>query len=708
MTDQIPQAPVHPPRRKLQQRFSMIWFVPGIALAVALGIAWNSYNARGALIEIRFPNASGIVADKTELRYREVSVGKVEEVTFSDDLSQVIVHVRVDKSVEEYIDADSVFWVVQPKITTRGITGLETVLSGIYIEGSWDGVPGGLVRHFDGLPERPVARPDQDGVRVVLTSMTGRGLTEDTPVLYKGIEVGTIGKPALSPDGVRIIADAFIKAPYDDLLTTESRFWDTSGISFNLGTSGASIDVESLATLISGGISFETVVSGGDPVERDREFNVFDSQNEARDNLFDQSGADGGTLEISMVFSQNVSGLAVGAPVVLDGLQIGEVVGITGRVDPVQFGDDDVRLIVILSVHLNKLDAAPDSDDSEDETAAVISYFEKAVADGWRARLARTGMLSTKLQIEIARVPDAPPAEFEADGDPYPIFPSVESDLKSRFASSEGMMDRLSKLPIEDLMASAKRLLDNAARLVASEDIQKLPGDIRGTVGSIQSMVEDARGVISSPELQELPGRLTRIADEIASVLEEIDLREGGAKLVDAIEKVGATADEIASVAEGVPELLDSIKAVADNAASLDLSGLVAQAQSLVDSADKVLDSDSARALPASLKEALDEVAAALGELRAGGAVESVNAAFLSVENAAGSVEKAAADLPDLVRRAEAVLADAEAALATLSDSGELNREVKAMLRDVSRSAESVRSLMRLLERKPNALLTGR
>ncbi len=708
MTDQIPQTTLHPARRKLRQRMSAVWIIPAIALIVALSIAWRSYNARGALIEIRFQNANGIVAEKTQLRYREVAVGTVEEVTFTADLSQVIVHVRVDKDVEEYVDKDAVFWVVQPKITMRGVTGLETVLGGIYIEGSWDGIPNGLYRYFEGLPERPVARPDQSGVGIVLSSATGEGMAEDTPILYKGIEVGRIGKPSLSPDGIKILADAFIDAPYDKLLTTESRFWNTSGISFNLGPQGASIDVESLATLISGGIAFETVVSGGTPVDNEREFAVFDSQNDARDNLFDQSSSDGGTLELAMVFDQNVAGLSVGAPIILDGLQIGEVVGITGRIDPDQFGDDQVRLVVILSVHLNKLDAAPETDDHEHETAAVIRYFENAVADGWRARLAKAGLFSSQLQIEIVQVPDAAPATFEAKGKPYPIFPSVAADLQGNMASTEGFIDRLGNLPIEDLMNSAKAVLDNTAKFVASDDIQKLPADIRGTVGTIKDVFADARSVIGSPEIQALPARLNGIADELSTMLDQINQREGAAKLVDAIEKVGVAADDVATSVEGVPDLIERIKAVADNAADADLNGLIARAETLVASADKVIDTDAARALPQSLRSALDEVSAALKELREGDAIANVNSALSSVEKASGSIEQASAGLPDLVQRAEAVLHDAEQALATLSDSGQTNREAKAMMREISRAAESVRSVMRLLERKPNALLTGR
>ncbi|RYH08948.1 MlaD family protein [Tropicimonas sp. IMCC6043] len=908
MTDQIPDIPVQPAKRSLMQRVSIVWVVPLAALLIALGIAWQAYSNRGALIEISFQNASGIVAEQTQLRYREVSVGIVEKVTFSDDLSSVVAHVRLDKAVEPFVDSEALFWVVQPQVSARGVSGLETVLSGVYIEGSWDNIPGGLHQHFTGLPERPVARPDQKGTRIVLSSVSGKGLSEGGSVFFKGLEVGRIGRPTLSPDGITIEAEAFINAPHDRLLTTQSRFWNASGISFNLGPTGASVNVESIASLISGGISFETVVSGGDPVTDGVDFTVFGSQDEARENLFEGTGPEGGQMEMAMVFDQNVTGLQVGAQVMLNGLQIGEVVGITGRVDPEQFGDDRVRLVAVLSIDLGKLEAAPEADGTEERREAVLDFFVEAVADGWRAKLARTGLLSSALRIEITQEPDAAPAVFQRDAEPYPIFPSVTTDLKATGASAESLMKRVSDLPIEDLLASAKQVLDNAAKLISSEDMQQIPGDIRGTVEEIRGAVGDARGVIGSADIQALPARLTGIADEIGGVLEEVRQGEAVAKLTDAIEKAGDAASEIGTAAEGVPELLDKIEAVAAKAGELDLEGLLAQAEGLVDSARAVIDTESARALPdkvvaaidgvesavgeasslfaelnsakaadalaaalesvnaaaeeittvaeglpelltkveavadkataldiegllaqvkglagsarevldtdgaralpdtmvealkgvesavgeattlladmneagaaetltqaldkvnaaagdvetavadlpaliedfrkvaenaaqmdlatlseevtrlvesadaligteaarelpGALSAAFDEVGAALSELREGGTVENVNAALASAEKAADSVSQAATDLPELVRRAEATLREAELALAGLSDSGALNRQAQATMRDVSRAADSVRSLMRTLERKPNALLTGK
>ena len=121
---------VSPARPSVWRNLSFVWLVPILALALSLGLAWRSLADRGELIEITFANASGVTPGETELKYRDVVVGTVETVTFTDDLEKVLVRARVDKKVAPYLDTDTEFWVVRPQVTTRGVSGLSTVLSG--------------------------------------------------------------------------------------------------------------------------------------------------------------------------------------------------------------------------------------------------------------------------------------------------------------------------------------------------------------------------------------------------------------------------------------------------------------------------------------------------------------------------------------------------------------------------------------------------
>src|SRR6056297_3221328 len=165
MTDRpdIPQTPTVSARRSLWDRVSIVWLVPIGALVIALGVAWQTWSDRGPLITISFSSASDVSANQTELKFRDVTVGVVENVGFTEDLRRVEVQVRLDKEVAPYVDDRALFWVVQPEVSAQGISGLSTVLGGVYIEGSWDAEPGGTALEFRGLDSPPVARPDQEG-----------------------------------------------------------------------------------------------------------------------------------------------------------------------------------------------------------------------------------------------------------------------------------------------------------------------------------------------------------------------------------------------------------------------------------------------------------------------------------------------------------------------------------------------------------------
>ena len=99
MTDTPPPlTPASPVRktaaRAAQAGINVIWIVPIVALIVTLGIAWNAFRDRGSVIEIEFADATGITPGETTLRFREITVGGVEGVKFTDDLSRVVVSVR--------------------------------------------------------------------------------------------------------------------------------------------------------------------------------------------------------------------------------------------------------------------------------------------------------------------------------------------------------------------------------------------------------------------------------------------------------------------------------------------------------------------------------------------------------------------------------------------------------------------------------------
>lgn len=158
-TDTPTSVTIESARASLWERASIVWLVPLGALLIALAIAWNHWQSRGPLIEITFLNASGIRAGETEVKFRDVTVGLVERLTLESDMQNITAEVRLDKNVADYVDDGAVFWVVRPEVTTRGVSGLDTVLSGVFIEGDWDSTIGNAQFAFDGLETAPLLSP---------------------------------------------------------------------------------------------------------------------------------------------------------------------------------------------------------------------------------------------------------------------------------------------------------------------------------------------------------------------------------------------------------------------------------------------------------------------------------------------------------------------------------------------------------------------
>ncbi|WP_372840956.1 MlaD family protein [Phaeovulum sp.] len=696
-----PDIQITSARRSIMERLSIVWLIPVTTLLIALGVAWQSYSDRGPLIQISFESASGIKAGETVLRYRDVNVGIVEEVGFSPLLQEVYVSVRLDKTIAPFVDDDAEFWVVRPVVTAQGVSGLGTVLSGVFIEGLWDKTPSGLVTNHVGLANAPLLKVGETGLQVVMRAQGSAVLSEGTPILFKGIKVGQLGRPRLGGNGAEAVADAIIYAPHDQLISSSTRFWDISGFSFKIGSGGAELGFSSLASLISGGITFENILSGGERISDGAQFDIYPDEAAARASIFSDSS--GPTLELAVVFDENVSGLSAGSFVEYTGVRIGEVTSLRGIYDEAQFGDSRVRLLVSMEIRPERLGLAEGT-----TPAAALAFITDRVAEGLRARLATSSILTGGLKVELVQVDDAPPAAVVVPAEGMPILPSTANNIQDVAATAQGVLQRLNDLPIEELLGSAIVFLDNASELVASSDVQSVPGEIVG-------LIADARGVIGSDDVQKLPANLNALLAELQGttgdlrrILDQIEQADTVSRLLAAIDAASTASKDVGEAFTGVPELMDQLSALTRTASALPLEKLVTDITAIVNTANDLLASEGAKALPEVLASALAEVDAVLAELRAGGVVENANRTFASTADAADAVAAATEDLPALVARIEALIDQASTTLADFSGSSEINRDVRSALREIQAAASAVTSLSRALERRPNSLILGR
>lgn len=689
MSEPTPSQPVvEGPRKGLTRRISAAWLVPLAALAIALGVAYRTYSERGPMIEILFDSGEGITAGETRVKYKDFDVGLVESLDFTEDLSQVVAEVRLDAEIADFIDDSTQFWLVQAQVGPQGISGLQTVLSGAYIATAFDNQKGTRQTRFTALSEPPLTAPGAAGTRVILRAPQGGSVTVGAPVLYKRIGVGKVEKVDLSDAG-DVVITAFIDSPNDDRLTTATRFWNASGFSVNLSSAGASLDVESLAALVRGGIAFGTVTSGGEPISSEHEYRLFSDENEARVVILNEDP--GNALEVMTSFEGSVRGLQVGAVVQYRGIPVGEVSQIQAEVIRVG-GEPVVSVRGTLTLNPSRFGIPP----GEDPTAELLDLLEAGVENGLRARLATANILTGTLIVSLAEVPDAPPEAFDREARPYPEIPSASSSGDGLAETAEGLLARFESLPIEDLMNSITTLMASANRLITEPALQEAPANIG-------ALIADLRDLVASSELREAPAELNAILVSARRVVDEISEQQVAENLSAALQSAAEAARNVEGATQNLPGLIDEITSVAAEVRGLPLEDTVAAATKLVNDIDAIVNSEQVAAIPASVEASLAEVRGMLEDVRTGGAIEDINATAASirsvadelvaariaeqittilseVEATAGEVQTASAGFPalmenvetvsanvaalpldDLVTRAEAILASVEA-----------------------------------------------
>jgi paraquat-inducible protein B len=643
MPDTPPPPVIETPREGgPRRRISAVWLVPLIALIFSVAVAWRTYSERGPVIVIEFEDAGGIVAGQTAIRFRDVTIGQVEALNFSPDLQKVLVTARVARHMAEFIDADAQFWLVRPQVTAQGVTGIETVLSGVYIQAFFDSEPGASAERFVALTRAPLTPADQPGLRVRLRSPDGGSVSEGAPVLFKRVPVGKIELVELTPEG-DVLMDLFIDAPHDRFVTTATRFWNASGFSIQIGASGASLNVESLISLLQGGIGFDTVTSGGLPVEDDRIFALYASESAARQSALDDDI--GNRVTLSSIFDGSVRGLQVGAAVEFRGIRIGEVTDLQAVVAPDEFGTPMVSTRATFVVMPSRMGFSGDN-----LVERVLDLLEIRVPQGLRARLSSANILTGALFVDLVDDPEAPPAVFERDAEPWPILPGLPADPSSIAASAEGVLERVSNLPIEELLENAVAFIGNINALITDEAVRTAPQNLG-------LLLADIRALVNQDAIQNAPADLAALLASVRGMVEDITERQVARAVTEALAHVDTVVATVNTAAERLPPLIDSLTALSNRATELPLDELFSSAGGLVASLDGWLASEGMQDLPVALGRSLDELRLTLAELRAGGTVENVNATLAAVDRATAAISEAAVELPALLQRLN-VIAD--------------------------------------------------
>ncbi len=460
----IPEAVAAPKRGWSPQ---LVWLIPIVAVLAGGWLAAKAILERGPTITISFKTAEGLEAGKTKIKYKDVDVGEVKTISFTKDLSRIIVTAEMAKGAAPHLVEDTRFWVVRPRVGAGGISGLGTLFSGSYI-GVDVGKSTTLREDFEGLEVPPIITGDVPGRQFVLRSQDIGSLDVGDPVFYRRFQVGRVVASELDKDGMGVTLKVFVNAPYDQYVTPETRFWHASGIDLTLDAGGFKLTTQSLSTLVLGGVAFEVRADApaSSPANANAVFTLFKDHTQAM-RLPDTKSS-----IYTLVFDESLRGLEVGAPVDFRGLVVGEVAGIGVSIDPVE---KTIRMRAEVNLHINRVEM---SAGSAAEFAKLPSdrksRADLLVANGMRAQIKTGSLLTGQLYVALDFFPDARPATVNWKVDP-PEFPTTPGGFQELQTMLHRVAARLDKVPIDKIGTDLHQTLQSFDKLAKRLDSEITP-----------------------------------------------------------------------------------------------------------------------------------------------------------------------------------------------------------------------------------------
>jgi paraquat-inducible protein B len=506
----LPSAIAEPKSRWALQ---LIWIIPIIAILVGLNLAYKAVVNQGPHITIAFKSGDGLEAGKTAIQYKGVNIGLVKKIVLSEGNQMVIATAQLNKEAADFAREDTRFWIVRPRITAGGVSGLSTLLSGPFISAEI-GQAQNTRNDFVALEVPPILTEGIPGREFILKAPTLGSHDIGTQVYFRRLVVGEVVAYELDKGGKDISIKVFIHAPYDQYVTLNTRFWNASGIDLTLGPDGVQLQTESLVAVVAGGIAFESPHAQNDsriplsssptaigilsePAQVNSVFTLFQTRSLA------MKQPDAVAQSYVVNFKESVKGLSVGASVDFRGVNIGEVVRIGLAFDPKTF---ELEQPVEFYLYPERLQArstmtgeiVPFPKTRPEQVKRIKSFIDK----GLRVQLRTSSLLTGQKYLAIDMFPDAPKYPFDASKSPLLMqsVPGTFDNLEQSVASVIKNTDTLLKKIDVEVIPELSQSLKNINTITASESPLQI--DIRDSLREISKAASSVKTLTDMLEQQ--------------------------------------------------------------------------------------------------------------------------------------------------------------------------------------------------------------
>jgi paraquat-inducible protein B len=522
--DDLPSAV---PTRSRWSSLPVIWILPAVVILAGAFVVVHEKLAQGTSIEIRFHNAEDLEANKTKIRYKDVEIGEVRDIHVSKDRKEVVVTAIIHRDASEYLVTDTRFWVVRPRVSAAGVTGLGTLVSGAYI--SVDvGKDATRSEHFVGLEVPPIVTVDLPGREFILHAEDLGSLSIGSAVFYRHLTAGQVVGYTLDPGGAGVTLKIFINAPFDTYVSSGTRFWQASGIDMSINSDGVKLRTESLTSILQGGVAFNALP--GTPITAvpvDTAFTLYLDEERAMRPVETE------IRTFVMYFKGSLRGLSAGAPVELHGIAVGEV-----RSVDVEYDQDAgaLRFPVLVDLYPQRIrgrKARGTQRPAKNPETGSRTLVDSLVAHGLRAELKAGNLLTGQKYVDLDMHADAPPEKVWWNEQPS-VFPTVSNGLDEIQDSVGTIARKLSKVPFDQIsyrllstMTSLEQTLKSTDQLMRHVDGSVAP-QVEATLAEAQAAMKNAKDLLAqdAPLQSDLGATLLQLSRAAKSVTALVDYLE--------------------------------------------------------------------------------------------------------------------------------------------------------------------------------------
>ena len=492
-----------------------IWIVPIIALIIAGWLAFQHFSGRGPEIKIIFPQNEGLVAGQSVVKFRNVPVGKVTSIYVEDKSKGVTVVVRMNTSrANPYMTEHAKFWIVKPEVGIGGVSGLDTLISGTYINIYSKAGGKQFRKEFIGLSQP--YRDSMEGEYFRLNSPNAENVSVGMPIYYKNIKVGQVEYLHLALDEKSIEVIVFIDKRYSPFVHEDSKFWIKSMMNVDFTKGNLDIHVAPINFMLQGGIVFSSLGKENNVSISDRHvFPLYKNKTLAESTTI---GSVSRCVKPFMLLTEgSIANLRVNAPVRFDGFDIGWVDDIK-----LSYSKESHKMLgkVMLEIDTSVFEDTDEKDESCVVKSSGLFNFYQAVEEGLRAKISALDPITGMLFIDLTfNHQDGNGSIIQKDQ--YSLLPMASQSSNGIMTSMTQILDKLNNLPLEELLASVHKVVEESAKPIENANV--LLEDLQTTVKNINKFTGKKSFEVLPDELNKALKEMTRTLKSTEKVVKGYD-----------------------------------------------------------------------------------------------------------------------------------------------------------------------------------------